>query len=556
MNSLPSEIIEIINFYTTNKDVYTCIRVCKSWYIRFMPHLYREIDIHSYKQLQLFHHSISSISKCQSVKQYVKLFSIKYIARLYPGTYTLFADIMSLCSSIESLKFPDTATGIQFLLSDNMPEMRFLNHLSFGKPSRISSHLIMDCYFKYKSTLTHLAIQDSLQHISCYYPVKLIYYINLFPRLTHLDIRLKSTSSKVDLLNEIICHCPNLYHLSYSIHNNREISNDIKLKHKLLTELELDVHSIYPKDICFIKSTFPNLKQLVLHAKDATANSCETVKHLMGLQHLYKLEVTAEFDKVMQYNQALFTFWKLSEHYMFKNAKKSMSFVNGPIDYHVMRFSFTRNVAKGFDSISFLSESSIDECVLLEEYLMNIGFNVNILAFNYVWDNKNTPIDVVSKFCPVLTELAIPINDLEKFRSSKPNHSIQKLTATECILNDDTLRTIELCFPNMKALIIDVCSVRVYPHSLPTKINLMLPETGLQSLTIKRSFREDYKTTNFLVHRISKGVLENRWYYSPDLVKTVTLKNVELANHQYEPSGDLVVCLTSSTLETCSLYCA
>ncbi|KAI8985479.1 hypothetical protein BDB01DRAFT_788406 [Pilobolus umbonatus] len=564
MNTLPFEIIDIINTDLTPHDRLNCMYVCKSWASSFNRYFYEKIKFQSYGRFQLFHKAITTYPRCIKARDFIRSLTFRFTTYSIYDCFYIFHEVLALCTNVELLLFPDNPIWLYYMINSKTPELKALNVIRFDTSYSIPLEDLMACYYQHKSTLTHMFLAGEISKAPYCKPGNSISFITLFPNLTHLDIKPRfEPREQVDLFDKIIYHCPQLVFLSYSdIKNNSLAINDRpQVLHRSLVELEIHINIIYPDDIYYIKKKFPNLKTLFVDVGWKLHNESKSVKALMTLSHLLKLDIKALFFNDLEFKNAMLTFWEHSKpnyNLLEKNAVKEMSISSSEINHHCIKFSFGRNSRLKIGKMFLSVHADINESNQLEEYLDEVGSCLNKLTFQSSRENRISQLNIINKMCHKLNEVTLEMGDMDDFTYTTPsNPNVTRLTITTGLINNELFRIIEHCFPKLQRLKINYIEEdSLYGNSSKSnkENDIQLPRTGLIVLEIMQILNYHSNNIGCVVNQAKNNKTVCRWYYSITENKTVAIKDEDIENTNHIQPKDLYLSLTSSTLKKCILF--
>ncbi|KAI8972915.1 hypothetical protein BDB01DRAFT_451299 [Pilobolus umbonatus] len=165
MDSLPVEIRDKITSDFTRSDLCNCLVICHSWYSLFIPLLYKDIRIYFDHKLKQFYRAITTYPRCIQAGRYVHSLDISalVVLRKFRPIMDMKVDIIHMinrCPNIKELRVEGRLEMIHTLMSPHMPHLHRLKSLYFDDTDREGNACVMECYYKYRSTLEYLGMKN------------------------------------------------------------------------------------------------------------------------------------------------------------------------------------------------------------------------------------------------------------------------------------------------------------------------------------------------------------------------------------------------------------
>ncbi|KAI8976873.1 hypothetical protein BDB01DRAFT_837739 [Pilobolus umbonatus] len=413
MKDLPLEIIEFISVYVDSQDIHKCISVCKSWSIVYIRLLYKNIRIKSIYHLEKFYVSIIKRRRGIQVGNHTEVLDISILSHKDPPLLMeRFHKIMLCLPHLQSLIMPNSQLYFDYILNIGMPKMTQLSKIMTPNFCNISAASIMKCYLKFRSSLTTVACVIKRPPY-VYSPEKTIQLLKTFSYLTNLSMKVQIIPGRgICLLEDIIRHCLNLEHLSYTtkyhdplIHYKFPDTSYVSLK-----SLVIRTPILYQEDIRYIKRTFPNMKHLELTIDRCILNEIDIIDGLMNLLQVQSMEIKAKFREDLACKVALVNFWKYANRLIHQGPQR----VKGKMTIHQKHTKFDKihlSYTRGDDTylISMYSEiyTDITSDVLSDTYEKYFGEYLHTLKITNVKSDVSISLDSINSLCPVLTEITL-----------------------------------------------------------------------------------------------------------------------------------------------------
>ncbi|KAI8976232.1 hypothetical protein BDB01DRAFT_803881 [Pilobolus umbonatus] len=134
MEQLPADLMRLITGYLRNKELHTCLTVCKIWNYMFTPYFYEIVACHDKDKNRRFIESMATNPGCKELGKYIRvldLFSHDLIFEDYDELAKLyFADVLRCCPNVEFLLLLDSAYVIKAILDQTVPQLQHLKHFT------------------------------------------------------------------------------------------------------------------------------------------------------------------------------------------------------------------------------------------------------------------------------------------------------------------------------------------------------------------------------------------------------------------------------------------
>ncbi|KAI8980928.1 hypothetical protein BDB01DRAFT_796143 [Pilobolus umbonatus] len=581
MNSLPVEIRDQIYVYFTRAELFSCMMVCKSWFVIFMSLFYKEVNIKTMDKLEKLHTALMLYPSCIQAVSHIIHLDLSSLIEEKPIGIQKLSKILSSCPQLEILSMPSRQLWLKHMLANEMPKMASLIEIDWPKFYSDYQPLMMECCAKYRSTIEHITLNmhDTArksgkrgyfyQSTNC--TIDVLQFICSFTQLTHLDIKEnRSMYTTENLFDEIIHLCPNLNTLQYSTRLARmlPINKYPNVQHESLTKINIRAVNLDPDHIYYIKNKFPNLKDLKLAIEERLHDECKSMEVLMGLNQLINLDVSSTFDDQSTYMEAILMFWKRNDdftHPVKHIVKKTLSLDSSKVSTNTMQLSFAKCLSSGLKNVvvSIDRATVVDQPLIIYPEELGCGLNELILGKCYP---EEIPSNLIGDTFPILTELILSNSPLTRFiDSGLPFGHIIKLTLSSCSILDSVMRGIEIGCPNLKKLYLQWCKFSMNelrsssdctessPQSIPSqRIYLQLPKTGLESFNFHHQEVLDSKV-DVLVDKVENNTVLCRWYRCIRSRRTMIIRGKYLMIRPYEDTKKPVVCFQSSTLRSCTI---
>ncbi|KAI8972941.1 hypothetical protein BDB01DRAFT_839120 [Pilobolus umbonatus] len=293
------KILILLSKQLSKDHYYSYLTVNKCWYSLFDKLIYNTIEPCSTYKLVLFLEALILYPKCMESGRYVKQLDMSYLLsasmfKIHSTKAIDFRDALAYCPNIVELKVNATKDIMEAILHPKMPILSQLRYLIFKNTSDYTPVYIMDCYYKYRSSLVYLNLDDWFHVWRQYRFSSLINFLAEFPNLEGLRIRLPFLSlERLTVLDTLTDQCPHLNYITYKASslnlpypNNRPL-----IECPFLTHLELHLTRLSIRDVHYIKDKFTQLRQLSLIICTSQCEKKQVVDLLMEINTLTKLDI-------------------------------------------------------------------------------------------------------------------------------------------------------------------------------------------------------------------------------------------------------------------------
>ncbi|KAI8985348.1 hypothetical protein BDB01DRAFT_81424 [Pilobolus umbonatus] len=211
---LPFEIITPITHLLDTKDYHTCLTINQLWYSVFIKFVSERVKISCTHHLETFLTLITRSSRSMRASKYIKYLDLHLMSTEDKDRYntiirSYLLNALIHCPNLETLSVISTDATIQTIMNPNMPRLTRLKYLKFSMVNH--EYNLMGCYYKFRSSLTHLTLHTLAVSQRDYDEGTILSYLGSFPCLVSLDINLDQNLTIADVLK----HCSTLTHLHY-----------------------------------------------------------------------------------------------------------------------------------------------------------------------------------------------------------------------------------------------------------------------------------------------------------------------------------------------------
>ncbi|KAI8972111.1 hypothetical protein BDB01DRAFT_811436 [Pilobolus umbonatus] len=552
MEYLPYEIIESIVHLLVSKDFFQCITVNKFWYTLFIKYLYTSIEFKNEHRINLFLNSLQLYSRSMDAGSYVRHLDLstlksENIVHATNGSHILSA--LVYCPNIEQLTLYPKPYIIESILDTNMPDMNRLKKIIFTSVYYHSkmNNRIMECYYKYRLSITCLLLDKMVNILSERTPNSLILYLTSFSRLERLNIALPLISN-TSMFHTILTQCPQLTSLQYKC-ERIVVPTDGEpfiCKYPLMRDLILNVNAFCLDDAHYIERRFIRLKCLKIYIKNKLHNEVDVVQALGTINTLDYFTIKV-FHPL--HVSTLDVFWKQAVISPAQNqTTNKAAFLQNMYDTPSTRLSFVRCPMTGIKRTS--SEIIIREDIgsQYETYLESMGAYLAELETRDLNFPSVVNLEVINRLCPQLFNLLITSS-----RITIPNHLIKPskhlttLTLSYCKMSNESFRDIELAYPGLLKLKLAPAIFEVN-HVTDQIHGFQLPETGLETLIYEKCMFS-YSKMNVIIVREIEGIPARSWYYNQQSKQLEVSENEDIVSQMKRLSVTPLILLRSSTLQ-------
>ncbi|KAI8975992.1 hypothetical protein BDB01DRAFT_372580 [Pilobolus umbonatus] len=548
MDRLSPEIRDLIAQQFEGADLYCCIKVCKLWYAMFIEHHYKKPQIFGYSSSMRLLKSLTYHTECRGAGQYIKTLSINHSGDLDPE-YIDHEEVIIItallnCPNIENLYINSDVNFLHSFKTCTSLELRKLRTMSIRIKETKFTRDMMDCYHKFRSSLTELNLYEVAEVTSRYLPEEILMYIEEFPQLEILQLDLSDASfSSSPKLHDILSRCPSLKSLKYrcSVLHTESVYLSTRKEYPNLQNLQLIVKDLHTDDISYIKSKCTHLTDLSITVLESIQNESYLCKSIMEMDKLDQFKIdqdnSTNVNLVDQFwrNADLFPVFKQGEPQHF--AAFGLSPVNKGISLYMNRDS--RSHQKTLSTNSFIDSNATYEHILGEHY----PCITELLIMNSS-QRFRAAIHDINKMCPSLSGLVIKgCYFIPSHEPSIPNYTMKTMTMDDCLNLDTAFRDIEVTYPSLQKL--SILSVDFNLHTGNNVYTIQLPETGLKSLTIGRK-----AFTGAIVIREENGIPIRSWHYNHESKSIIVTQKEDISSLLAQLHVTSSVCLLkSSTVE-------
>ncbi|KAI8986501.1 hypothetical protein BDB01DRAFT_785851 [Pilobolus umbonatus] len=569
MESLPVEVLDTIFQYVPHSSYPTCLRVCSKWNILISRHLYTDISMCNEEKMKLFLESMTLYPRCMEAGRHVKRLD------LYRGFFTPYRtdstididiiDVLIHFPNIEKLKVKGYRYIISSFVNPRMPVFSRLNFLCFENIQGEAPAEIMDCYFKFRSTLEYLDL-TGLTHILQGYSLEMILsYIGAFAHLDILGIDFTSSleKDKVYAFNAIINHCPHLSQILYkgtSLNSPDYYSQGPEAKSSL-SNIHLQLINSSMRDIYYIKDKFKCLSHLHMIISNKLLNEPGVIDQLMGINSL--TDFTIEIYKCHS-KDTFNTFWNNSRPSSDSHTNSSKLRFDATYDgmlNEVMILSFVSKYgARSLSSELNIASETVEQFHLTyEDYLEPHGRYLNRLDMTF---QEDTPVclNTMNTLCPDLFELRIECTTLTIQRGRdtiKPNLNLKKLDLNLCDFHTYTahkhqpfFEDVNLAFPMLEDLHLE--NPYLDDIELDKSIHTIQLPDKLKKFILLKELQFPHPWRGVVVKEVN-GVHEMSWYYDA-ATKCHYTKTEDVLQKYFWRMQLPVIVFKSSTLEEARIY--
>ncbi|KAI8976488.1 hypothetical protein BDB01DRAFT_803083 [Pilobolus umbonatus] len=454
MNTLPSEIIELILHYLKHKDILTCLTVNRYFYSICIKHLYTEVHLNSEVSLSLFLNSIALFPQSQEAAKHVRLITTHPMVMsdkliIQSNKPIDFLNSLTYLPNIRHLSISPTEDLTQALADTDKPILTKLENLSVYQFNNTIGYRLPDCYYRYRSSITTLKIYDTFLLITQFTAEQLVSYAASFPCLRHLVLNIKRPRMRRILnLADILKACPALVHFSY-IGRSMNLRPLDPAQKFFIKKLRLGFIYMTVKDTQYIRDSLPQLKRLSLVLKSTTDDRSDIVGTVLQIKSLDTIRCTLpsarDMDTAARFFSEINSRSKQRNEIVINeanlNVKASQSLPLLYTAYHPDRGLRTANI-----SIDFTKKS-----LGMFPVLTKLGQYLNKVDIN----GSNTAIDLecISRRCPVLSYLVLQhLSIIPHVGRLTVNNCLTNLTINSCSTKVSALKELTECYPKLKHL--------------------------------------------------------------------------------------------------------
>ncbi|KAI8985414.1 hypothetical protein BDB01DRAFT_905383 [Pilobolus umbonatus] len=575
MERLPFELVEKITTLLDSNDYHSCLTVNKAWYTVFIPRVYRNITITKMHLLYQFLESLTSYPLCIEAASYIKRIDLSHNIYNNEDTYNTIIrayliDALVNCPNLEELLLLRTKGVLETMLHPDMPQLQMLKRLEFVRVLYNYDQEIRECYYKYRSALTHLHVKEGSDMYSRDKPIMIAQYFASFPCLTSLGVNLPQITFNgyidFNLIDRILSQCTRLKDVSFtfdaqdfledgSVSSDEYIVTDpdstqessdedtlISSDHSYTSttdyfsteSLIIPIQS-YPqieslvlraghmdlKDICRAHSKFPGLQQLSLYFLSYPADYCDIIKEVMGMKRLNQLLSVIDASIDIDILQAFFNFTHLPSTHSQALSCNTAKITTLNTNYPESSMSYARCATTGTSTTTYSLECYENQLI---PFLKVIGTTLNKLELcrSHLGNDPllSRGLDDINRMCPSLIYLNLTsFVPNANHQLMAVNNNLETLTLSSCTLTSSSFRMFEQAYPKLQRLEIYDFHLRL-DHNDDLSQSIWLPNTGLTSLAI--DMFSCYGTYNNILVMKEKGHFPLiSWHLDPHTKKMI-----------------------------------
>ncbi|KAI8986583.1 hypothetical protein BDB01DRAFT_616116 [Pilobolus umbonatus] len=562
MESLPIELVDIIFQYVPTDSYLNCSMVCSQWNNLISKYLYSTIDMYSERKIKLLLEAMTLYPRCMKAGRHIKTLQMCSLTTVSPfkihsSVKIDFIDAMVHCPNIKELVVDGFPTMILSFLDPRMPALNKLEYLHFMDVDDEIPDRVMDCYYKFRSSLKYLDLTLLTKCLGNYTLEDILSYISAFTRVDKLKIKLPFSleMNRLSTFNAILDKCPRLSHILYkgSSLNVPHYNIQPPLKQSSISNVELDLTYASLNDIYYIKDKFKCLNHLSLNINNKLMNEPEVIGELMSINCLtnFDIELRNSYSK-----DTLSAFWKHSGLSTYPHINSSKTVFGSS---ECLKLSFTSSSGvRSMSSELTLSSDIIEELGLKhEDYLEAYGSYLHKLDISF-FKKSHISLNTLNILCPKLIELTIRYANLPIYNEPiTSNHNLKELTLGYCIFpaerantNQPFFRDIDLAFPNLNGLYLACPDFD--DRNLDNMIYKVQLPTNLRQFTLVKTFIMISPWRAVAVKEID-GVHKVSWYFN-DQTLSIFTENEDVVQEYFERIHHPLFVFESQTLDTAELY--
>ncbi|KAI8986582.1 hypothetical protein BDB01DRAFT_786118 [Pilobolus umbonatus] len=559
MKDIPIEVFDSIFQNVPKSDYPICSMVCSQWNYLINRYLYSTIRISSEECMHSFLEGLTLYPRCMEAGKHIKKIDMSSLStatpfKIHSSVNIDHIDALIHCPNIEQLEVEGFPDMILSFMDPRMPTLNKLKFLCFMHVDSKAPAEIIDCFYKFRSSLTYLDLTGLTHILDNFSPEDIISYIGAFSHVNNLKIELPfSTELKtLPTFDSILDKCPQLSHMLYksSSLNVPDYNSQSPLKQSSVSNAELDLAYVSMNDIYYIKDKFKCLTHLSLSIINKLTNEPEVIDALMDISTLTDLsiELRNSYRK-----DTLNAFWKHvtpSSHSRTNSSKISFwSYFNDTLK---LKYTFCSGVKSMSSEISITSETVEEFDLGFVDYLDAHGSHIHNLDLSF-HGHQLTELQTLNRLFPELTNLTI---DYATMPTSSdlitPSYNLISLMLDSCLFSVDRTSTvqtffsdIDAAFPMLKRLDL------VYPdfddeYNENMVYEIQLPEQ-LKVFTLSKSFILISPWHAVVVKEVN-GIHEVSWYCDEDTLNLYT-KNEDVVQEYAQSICLPVFVFRSKTLE-------
>ncbi|KAI8972682.1 hypothetical protein BDB01DRAFT_854485 [Pilobolus umbonatus] len=294
MDRIPIEALQIILKKLNVTDYQRYLTVNRRWYSVLVELLYNHIIIKNSYQLMLFVHSLCLYPRSKEAGHHVRKFDLSHIKYLNTYIHRSFRNefryAMLCCPNIEELSF-FYGSHFRSLMSDS--SLPIWEHIAAIRVSIHDGYHLLDSYFKYRHSLSQLAIGRNDFRFAGYSFNQVMDYLKSFPNLTSLTLIDPHIYDRCPWFHQIVSQ---FALLTYFYYENRSLNTDCcndKEVHEYprMKELVLNLGEIHLHDIQYIYRSFTGLSNLTLIVGKQEYNNYRQINDLLQVMRINHIKV-------------------------------------------------------------------------------------------------------------------------------------------------------------------------------------------------------------------------------------------------------------------------
>ncbi|KAI8978103.1 hypothetical protein BDB01DRAFT_852641 [Pilobolus umbonatus] len=516
MYTVPTEIFEKIIQNLGKKDLYTCLTVSKHFYSISIRCLFEEVCFTYQDKLTSFLDSFNLYPRSKRAGNYTRSFITSCDLSLFTEMH--FIDILTLLPNIEELSIIATRKLIHMLTNTTkliLPKIKIL-HLYLS--SKHYQEGVMDCWYRYRSSLTLLPEIPVYKVHEDYTVNDLTSYLASFPCLNTISIDAKDTSVGQTLeLKDILQACPLLANLNYTSTSLLTDSTNPAIIQSFphMTHLEIETDNMTQDNANYIKHSFPrlNFMKLTIDCKEEDEyNMVDTLLQMkipdsfrISFIHSFNIDSVVHFvgqlnSKAIEMNENVLN----KVNFLILGRRKCTTLSSEYNPSRRLRTITTcvcqvHDISKNFD--------------LLDQ----IGGNLNILEMGNHSTDRVWNLEDFNRRCPMLSEMELRSFKLVAYGGPFTiNSHLTTLNLFLCKITYSTLKQIAICYPMLQQLHLTIDLTN--DNKMNKVHSIELPVT---LLTIRHIEQVKLKWDRTVIKAVD-GISVKSWRYSRRSKKMIT----------------------------------
>ncbi|KAI8976528.1 hypothetical protein BDB01DRAFT_803265 [Pilobolus umbonatus] len=542
MNRFPCEIIELILKHLDEDHQHACLTVNKTWYAAAIKLVYKTIDIRPTNVLKRFLKALIHNPRSIEAGRYIKEFYIfTYLESYSDEIRAYFIKAMLNCPNIEYIHISCAVENVKVLLDTKMPQLPNLKQIEFlYDHSHSPIDQILQCYYKYRSSLTELNIQSTATSIS---PDKIGSYITSFPCLTHLTYSAPYKKKHLDftsILDTVLSQCPKLKSINLHCISIRLPYNDrVTSTYRQVEYLNLSAYQSTSHTTEYIQKRFPCINSVTLASENQTNEYTTMVNHLIQIKSLVNLRIN--IIGTVQSN-TLARFSTLSHPHP-RSSKKTEhhATIDLTLDRHASSVFTVRECGDIYRS-DYNIHCTQDQ---LESYLDSIGHCLDGLYITHDKETPNRDIWTYPNLCSALTTFNARQGDLTLPYPPLIHPHLTTLYLHDCLFDLAALQAIDAICPHLQHLVISAPTIQyesvksnIYPIPLPRRLLSFSLEEDIDKWT----------ELNWMVLKEVKDVPVCAWHICKHTLSVVMSEGDTMLSYIHQLSTVPLFLLISSTV--------